>query len=125
MEELLQGLVALLLGGALVALRSFVAAKLTPQRLDGLLASARTVVQAVERTPGASGEEKYDLAAQAFSKLAGRFGYHRLSGEEVRTFIEAAVSELRALQEGPALPDYNPYEADTLPFPTETEEGDG
>lgn len=111
MEEIIQGLIAVLLTGVVVALRSFIAGRLTPQRLDALAGAARTVVLAADQA-GVDNDDKFKMAVNALNALGKRLGFRKLRPEEVHTFVEAAVAELKTLKQ--PQPTLTPEELDAL-----------
>jgi hypothetical protein len=93
---------ALVYGPVIIALvaagvRSWLNAKVAPDKLGAVFDMARTVVRAAEEI-GGPGPEKLTIAQDALVALARRVGF-KLKPEEAVSFIHAALFEYRKLEE--------------------------
>lgn len=97
--EIVTAIVVPLVGAAVVAVRSWLKATLTPQRLFAVATLARTAVDAAEEVSRAiddvRGPEKYRYAETVLRQGASRVGI-TLTNEEANTFIHAALHGKRS-----------------------------
>lgn len=97
--EIVTAVVVPLVGAAVVAVRSWLKATLTPQRLHAIAQLARTAVDAAEEVGRAvedvTGPEKYRYAEAVLRQGAERVGV-KLTNEEANTFIHAAIHGKRS-----------------------------
>lgn len=84
---------------ALVAagVRSWLQARIAPDKLASAFDMARTAVRAAEEL-GGPGAEKFQVASDALMALARRVGF-KLKPEEATSLIHAALFELRKLDD--------------------------
>lgn len=94
MEELIATLVAPLVATVIVVVRSWLKARLTPERLAAVNQLARVAVEAAEeigRATDASPGDKFTYAENFLKAAAKRVGI-RLSNEEANGFIHAVLN---------------------------------